>query len=973
MHPWLQLPATIKGQLRLGFGTILLLGFVSTAIGYRSLQYLSDSSRTILQQSARVRELSLELQSNFLRARQAEESYLYHWKTTPIGQTSANDFVLANQTHLAAAYQNLADLQRIERPDSELAQELALLESLFLNYEAAFAATTDRIQAAADDNPLYAGIQPLIAAIDQAVEGDANTQIQLTLWMIAANEQAYFNTQNQQYLTEVRANLDRLTYLLETAAPTLDQTSAQVLTQDYLTNLNAVLLLGQQVRVNTIVADSINQEIDTIIQTIGETSRERTEAARSELAAATNQSRAALLATALIALALTVWAIFWLGQRILVPITALHRAAEQIGRGDLDCTLKLSGNTEFAVVADTFNHMVTQLRQTLSTLEQRVLERTQALATTNHSLQERTQSLEQTLKQLHDSETNYRSLIDHLHAGVVVHDRHSTIVMCNPAACQLLEAPAHQLLGLKSEDFRGQLMDEYGSPLALEQYPVNRVLANQKPLYNFVAGRLQARNKDSVWVLINAFPTFDTSGQLQQVVVTFTDITDRKIAEEKLRYRALHDTLTGLPNRTLLIERLDHAIQRIKRQPDHLFAILFIDLNRFKVVNDSLGHLVGDQLLKQVAQLLTGHVRSLDTVARLGGDEFVILLEQIASPKEAIQVVERIQRDLKRPITVMGHTVFTAASIGIALSNLGYTSGQDILRDADNAMYRAKAQGQSGYAVFDPAMHQSAVKLLELETNLRQALVKQEFKLHYQPIISLPAQQLIGFEALVRWYPPNGPVILPNDFIPLAEETGLIIPLSEWVLQEACSQMQTWCTTMSAAKSLKMSVNIASRLFQDARFFEKLDQTLVQTQLTADNLKLEVTESVLLENVEAVLSTLSKLQDRQIEISLDDFGTGYSSLNYLKRFPINTLKIDKSFVDSLEQASDASLVAAIIQIANAFEMTVVAEGVETHSQQQWLAHLGCGAIQGYLIAPPLSAAEAEAFMQTAHFWSNLVT
>ena len=291
----------------------------------------------------------------------------------------------------------------------------------------------------------------------------------------------------------------------------------------------------------------------------------------------------------------------------------------------------------------------------------------------------------------------------------------------------------------------------------------------------------------------------------------------------------------------------------------------------------------------------------------------------------------------------------------------------------DNAMYRAKAQGQSGYAVFDPAMHQSAVKLLELETNLRQALVKQEFKLHYQPIISLPAQQLIGFEALVRWYPPNGPVILPNDFIPLAEETGLIIPLSEWVLQEACSQMQTWCTTMSAAKSLKMSVNIASRLFQDARFFEKLDQTLVQTQLTADNLKLEVTESVLLENVEAVLSTLSKLQDRQIEISLDDFGTGYSSLNYLKRFPINTLKIDKSFVDSLEQASDASLVAAIIQIANAFEMTVVAEGVETHSQQQWLAHLGCGAIQGYLIAPPLSAAEAEAFMQTAHFWSNLVT
>ena len=404
MHPWLQLPATIRGQIRLGFGTILLLGFVSTAIGYRSLEHLSDSSRAILQQSARVRELSLELQSNFLRARQAEESYLHHWKTTP---NSTDEFVPANQTHLAAAYQNLADLQQIEQPNSELSQELELLESLFLNYEAALQATTTRIQAAANETPLYNGIQPLMKAIDQTVAGDENTQIQLTLWMIAANEQAYFNTQNQQYLTEVRANLDRLTYLLETTDPTFDQSSAQALTQDYLANLNAVLLLEQQVQVNTIVADSINQEIDAIIQTIGDTSRARTEAARSELAQAANQSRAALLATALIALALTVWAILWLGQRLLVPITALHRAAEQIGRGDLNCSLHLPGNNEFAVVADTFNHMVTQLRQTLTTLEQRVLERTQALASTNHSLQERTQSLEQTLKQLHDSETNF--------------------------------------------------------------------------------------------------------------------------------------------------------------------------------------------------------------------------------------------------------------------------------------------------------------------------------------------------------------------------------------------------------------------------------------------------------------------------------------------------------------------------------------------------------------------------------------
>ncbi|MDJ0732150.1 MAG: diguanylate cyclase [Crocosphaera sp.] len=431
-------------------------------------------------------------------------------------------------------------------------------------------------------------------------------------------------------------------------------------------------MLEQQVLVNQIVAENINKEINRILEVIGQSSKTQAKQARSELIRTANYSRIALLVTVVTALGLTLWVSLWLGKAIVEPLNQLTGVSERIAQGSLEETLDFSPNNEFGIVATALNTMLTQLRETLADLEQRVSERTQAL-------QAKTESLEITLKKLRLSEANYHQLINNLQAGVIIYSPEGNIIMANLAACQLLDI---------SSDVT--FLDESGAILPPEQHPYQQVLATEVPVENYVMGIRRQPPLDSIWTLVNAFPSFDDQNRLTKVVVLLLDITDRKLAEEKLRHRALHDALTGLPNRTLLRERLDHAIQRLKRYPDNLFAVLFIDLDRFKVINDSLGHLVGDQLLIHVAETLKDNVRSCDMVARLGGDEFVILLEDLNSPHQVIQIIERIEKDLKKPVQLMNKTLFTSASIGIALSSPDYSTGEDILRDADNAMYRAK-------------------------------------------------------------------------------------------------------------------------------------------------------------------------------------------------------------------------------------------------------------------------------------------
>ncbi|MBW4484826.1 MAG: EAL domain-containing protein [Tildeniella torsiva UHER 1998/13D] len=954
---------TIRAQLMLGFGIILLLHGISAAIGYGSLQRLRHRSQTTLDNAAQLRELSLELKTNFLLARQAEEAYFDTWQGGNI-DANARLHGQTNQAYLAQARQNLAALRELEARNPELTEEFTLLDSLFNNYESAFETTTRRIEEDSLNHEVHQQLKELLATLPNSQRSET-LNLRMLVWQLMAEQQTYLNTQDPAYLDDLQSGLDQLSATLDRLpAGTLDP-EAQALVQTYMLSLNALLFLDQQVQVNRIIAANINRDINEIIQTVSDRSAARSAQARLELANTANQSSAALLATALTALALAIWASVLLGRRIMTPLTLMAIAADRIAQQDLSQPLAIAGDNEFTAVAQAFNHMVSQLRQTLDTLEQRVDQRTEALATANQALQDQAHSLEVALEKLRHSEADYRLLVNHLHAGVVVHAADTSIVMCNHMAAQILGLPAEVMIGHRTDQSTWPMVDETGATLSAEQYPVNQVIARQSPLQNYVLGICSPQQQHCIWVLVNAFPTFDAAQRLTQVVVTFIDISDRKLAEEELRHQALHDALTGLPNRTLFTERLDQAVQRVKRYPDQLFAVLFIDLDRFKVINDSLGHLVGDQLLVQIAHILQRHVRASDTVARLGGDEFVILLEQIDSLHEAIQVVERIQGDIKAPFTLMGHMVFTSASLGIALSSPDYHRGEDMLRDADNAMYRAKAGGQSsGYEIFSPAMHTSAIALFELETHLRQALERQDFILYYQPIVSLANRQLLGFEALVRWVHPQRGLIAPGEFIPLAEETGLIIPLSAWIFETACRQMADWRQRFPVVKGLTMNVNVAAAHFEQPDFFEQIKAILERTSLPAMNLGLEVTESLLLLNVKGVLSTLSHLQAQGIDIKIDDFGTGYSSLSYLKQFPINTLKIDQSFVENIDvDHDDVSIVKAIIQIAKSLGMTVIAEGGETEFQIGRLEQLGCDAFQGYWIAPPLPSDQMETFIQ----------
>jgi diguanylate cyclase (GGDEF)-like protein len=441
--------------------------------------------------------------------------------------------------------------------------------------------------------------------------------------------------------------------------------------------------------------------------------------------------------------------------------------------------------------------------------------------------------------------------------------------------------------------------------------------------------------------------------------------TSRALQESKdhFRHAAFHDSLTDLPNRSLFSDYLKLAIERSKRQSDYLFAVLFLDLDRFKYINDSLGHSCGDQLIVELARRLQASLRQVDTVSRFGGDEFAILLDGISDPSDAIRVAEKIQQELLRPFELGGHEAFTSASIGIALSSAGYDQPDYILRDADTAMYRAKDAGKACYELFDLEMHSRAVIRMRLESDLRRALERNEFRVFYQPIVSVETGRLAGFEALVRWQHPERGLVAPSDFIPVAEETGLIAPLGSWILENACRQMQEWHQQHPANRTLTMSVNLSSKQLIQSGLVQEVKEILEKTGLPARSLKLEITESVVMENAELATTMLKQLSDLNVHLCIDDFGTGYSSLSYLHRFPVDTLKIDRSFVNRIEEKDEnVEIVRTIATLARNLGMEVVAEGVESEDQLACLKALKCEYAQGYLFSRPLPAEMASAFI-----------
>ncbi|WP_242577933.1 bifunctional diguanylate cyclase/phosphodiesterase [Chroococcus sp. FPU101] len=479
---------------------------------------------------------------------------------------------------------------------------------------------------------------------------------------------------------------------------------------------------------------------------------------------------------------------------------------------------------------------------------------------------------------------------------------------------------------------------------------------------------LLSKNGAEIPIGDSAAPIIDDQENVIGAVLVFWDMTEQRKVREQLSYQAFHDALTGLPNRLLFIDRLTQAIERLKRHQDTRFAVLFLDLDRFKLVNDSLGHPIGDQLLIAIAARLEGCLRASDTIARLGGDEFAILLEDIQDVSDACRAAERIIQELNVPFNLDAQQVFTTVSIGIVLGFSHHDQVEDLLRNADIAMYRAKALGKARYEVFDAIMHAQAKALLQLENDLRRAMDNCEFEVYYQPIISLSTNKLIGFEALVRWRHPKRGLISPAEFIPIAEETGLILEIDLWVLQEACYQTQLWQQQFANFNQpLTISVNLSSKHFTRSDLVEQILQVLEETGLNASSLKLEITETVIIDNPESATTILAQLKALGIGLSIDDFGTGYSSLSYLHRFPFDIMKIDRFFINRLDKESESlEIVRTIMMLAQNLSMVVIAEGVETSEQLNKLQELRCEYAQGYFFAPPLSQDAAESLIMRDH-------
>jgi diguanylate cyclase (GGDEF)-like protein/PAS domain S-box-containing protein len=560
---------------------------------------------------------------------------------------------------------------------------------------------------------------------------------------------------------------------------------------------------------------------------------------------------------------------------------------------------------------------------------------------------------EQVEEALRRSWKRFRSLVQNGYDVVTVADASGAITYDSPAI--------ERVLGYTPAERLGHNGIEYVHPDDQAQARDVVVRAIETPRVLFTTEfRASHRNGGWRWFEVGVTNLLDDPS-VGGIVANQRDITERKAFQEQLTHQAYHDALTGLPNRSLFQSRLEMALARANRHR-RTIAVLFLDLDRFKVINDSLGHETGDELLVAVAQRLQAAVRGEDTVARMSGDEFTVLLEEVEDEADAARVARRMIDDIRQPIDLGGHQVFVGASIGIALSRDGEDRAEDLLRDADLAMYRAKERGRSRYEVFETTMGARARQRLDLEADLRRALEHDELRLHYQPEVELQTGRVVATEALVRWDHPERGLLAPIEFIPMSEETGLILPLGRLVLEEACRQAREWQVRYPVDPPRRMSVNVSGR--QLPTLVHDVEQALARTGLDPSMLTLEITESVVMEEPEAAIPIFRALRGLGVELAIDDFGTGYSSLSYLKHFPISELKLDKSFVDGLGiDAADRAIAQSVVTLASCLHVTVTAEGIETPEQAAELLAMGCPQGQGFRFARPQPAEAIEHLLE----------
>jgi len=551
-------------------------------------------------------------------------------------------------------------------------------------------------------------------------------------------------------------------------------------------------------------------------------------------------------------------------------------------------------------------------------------------------------------QQRRDSEARYRLLAENMNDLVCLHDLDGRYLYVSPSCESLLGYSYTEMLG--EDPYRFFHPDDRAQ--MYEDTHASFLSGNPNPM----TYRIRQKSGTYIWFETLTKPITDETGKVIQLQTTSRDVTQRIEAQQQLQHDAFHDALTGLPNRYFFMERLALAINRVQRTDHYQFAVLFLDLDRFKVINDSLGHTVGDQLLITIARKIQSTLRNFDVVARLGGDEFVILLEEVTDIAAAIHYTDRLFHELQNPLTINGHRIYTSTSAGIVLGTKNYSQASDVVRDADLAMYRAKAKGKAQYEIFDLEMHTQAVNRLQLENDLYRAFEREEFRLYYQPIIALPTGRIVGLEALIRWQHPQWGLRTPSQFISVAEEMGLITILDYWALQTACEQLVQWQMLSEQFSYLKVNVNLSSQDLKGFDLIEEVDSVLGDTGLEGTCLTLEITESMLLEDVESTIALLKQLKTRGVQISIDDFGTGYSSLSYLHRLPVDSLKVDRSFVHQMQHGKkNYQIIKTIMALSQQLEISAIAEGIETEQEKVELQKLGYHLGQGYLFSQPLSA------------------
>jgi diguanylate cyclase (GGDEF)-like protein/PAS domain S-box-containing protein len=564
------------------------------------------------------------------------------------------------------------------------------------------------------------------------------------------------------------------------------------------------------------------------------------------------------------------------------------------------------------------------------------------------------QDLQETHRARRQTEERFRSLV--LNTSDVI------TILTGDGAIDFHSPSATRIWGYSPEALRNTSIFEFVHP---DEAEVARGLISQslsRPRLSMSA-EIRLRLADETWCYYEVVATnLLRDPRVSGIVTTFRDITERKDFEQALRYQAFHDALTDLPNRTLFVDRVERSLARAVRRGAQV-SVMFIDLDNFKVINDSLGHAVGDLLLVTLTDRIKSCLRHEDTLARLSGDEFAILVEDVRDQDDARGLADRVQEQLQVPFILDRREVFASVSIGIALSGPQHAGPNDLLRDADLAMYRAKSNGKARCEVFDSTMNEQATERLALESSMRRAIERDELRVFYQPIVRLDDESVIGFEALVRWEHPQRGLISPADFIPLAEETGMIVPIGAWVLEEACRQVKLWQDERCTDRALLLSVNVSARQFQSPDLVETVATVLRRTGFDPTHLKLELTESLMMQDVDRTIHRLHDLKALSIELVVDDFGTGYSSLAYLRRFPISVLKVDKSFVHRLGMdPQDDAIARSIVTLAGDLGMQVVAEGIETPEQLEILRALQCDYGQGYHFSRPVPGHLAEAFV-----------